>query len=230
MSAALVIVAAGSGSRVAAQVGGVRVNKVLLDLGGTTVLGASVRTALEVDQIHRLVVVIRPEDRAAVTAALTPLLGPGEAVLVDGGATRHQSEWLALQALAADIDAGGVDLVVIHDAARPLATSALFDQVLAAAAAVGGAVPVVTLPGLVSADLSAAPAGLVGVQTPQAFRAAPLLDAYRRAAADGFEGTDTAATVARYGASAIAAVPSDATNLKITWPDDVAAAARLRAL
>ena len=60
-----------------------------------------------------------------------------------------------------------------------------------------------------------------GVQTPQAFRAAPLLAAYRSAAADGFEATDTAATFERYAAGRVAAVPSSPRNLKITFPDDV---------
>ena len=69
--------------------------------------------------------------------------------------------------------------------------------------------------------------GLVGVQTPQAFRAQPLLDAYRRADRDGFTGTDTAACVAQYTDLAIHGVPGPATNLKITFAEDVALAARL---
>ena len=67
----------------------------------------------------------------------------------------------------------------------------------------------------------------VAVQTPQAFRARPLLDAYRRAERDGFVGTDTASCVERYTDLAIHCVPSPATNLKITFPEDVALAERL---
>ena len=89
-------------------------------------------------------------------------------------------------------------MVAIHDGARPLASSALFAAVLAAAREHGGALPAAPLPGLVTAELGAVAGDLVGVQTPQAFRAAPLLAAYRSAAADGFEGTDTAATFERY--------------------------------
>ncbi len=66
------------------------------------------------------------------------------------------------------------------------------------------------------------------MQTPQAFRAPELLVAYRRAAEDGFEGTDTAACLERYADLSIAAVPSSPLNLKITFPEDVALADRLR--
>jgi 2-C-methyl-D-erythritol 4-phosphate cytidylyltransferase len=67
----------------------------------------------------------------------------------------------------------------------------------------------------------------VGVQTPQAFRARPLLEAYRAAARDGFEGTDTAATFERYAGLPVVAVPSTPANLKVTWPEDLALAEEL---
>jgi 2-C-methyl-D-erythritol 4-phosphate cytidylyltransferase len=65
------------------------------------------------------------------------------------------------------------------------------------------------------------------VQTPQAFRAVPLLDAYRCAEADGFTGTDTAACVATYTDLPVCAVPGRATNLKVTFAEDLALAERL---
>ena len=156
---------------------------------------------------------------------MTPVLGAREVLLIAGGATRHASEWNALQVLAAEVDAGGLDVVAIHDGARPLATPELFAAVLAAALEHGGALPAAPLPGLVTAGLGAVDGDVVGVQTPQAFRAAPLLAAYRSAAADGFEGTDTAATFERYAQGRVAAVPSGPVNLKITFPEDVALAA-----
>ena len=76
---------------------------------------------------------------------------------------------------------------------------ALFEATIAAAREHGGAIPVVPLPQLVTADRDRRrPAPLAGVQTPQAFRAPELLAAYRRADAEGFEGTDTAACLERY--------------------------------
>ncbi|WP_281351757.1 IspD/TarI family cytidylyltransferase [Nocardioides piscis] len=114
MPAAVVIVAAGSGTRV-----GAGTNKVLLPLGDAPVLVWSVRDALAAEDVARVVVVVRPADRDAVAAVLSPHLGEDEVVLVEGGATRHASEWAAMQVLAPAIVAGEVDLVAIHDAARP---------------------------------------------------------------------------------------------------------------
>jgi 2-C-methyl-D-erythritol 4-phosphate cytidylyltransferase len=214
---AVVLLAAGSGSRVGAET-----NKVLLPLAGRPVLAWSVHTVASLPYVDRVVVVHRPEDAAAVAAVA------GGARLVEGGATRHASEWQALQVLAADVDAGALDVVAIHDTARPLAARDLFDAVVAAAAEHGGAIPVRSQPGLLPATPGSAAAGpLVAVQTPQAFRAAALLAAYRAAQGDGFEGTDTAACIERYTDLTVWGVPSPATNLKITFPEDVAVAERL---
>lgn len=224
VSAALVILAAGSGSRV-----GAGTNKVLLPLAGWPVLAWSVRDALAVPGVRRLVVVIAPGEEQGVSLALAPVLGEQELLVVHGGDTRHRSEWHALRALAPDIDAGEVDVVAIHDAARPLAGVALFEATLAAAREHGGAIPVVPVSQLVAADADAGPppAGLGAVQTPQAFRAAPLLAAYRQAEADGFEGTDTAACLERYAGLPVVAVPGSPTNLKITYPEDLVVAEAL---
>ena len=223
MSAAVVILAAGAGTRV-----GAATNKVLLELGDTSVLGHSVRAALAVEQVTRLVLVARPGEEDAVREAVAPLLGEDGAYLVTGGDTRHASEWHALRALAADIESGEVEVVAVHDGARPLAGPELFEATLAAAREHGGALPVVPLPGLVTADLRRTADGVVGVQTPQAFRAPELLAAYRAAEADGFVGTDTASCLEAYAPVRIAAVPSSPANLKVTFPEDLGVADRLR--
>lgn len=222
MSTAVVIVAAGAGSRV-----GAAVNKVLLPLRGEPLLVWSLRDALALPDVRRLVLVVRPEDRDAVGAAVSPHLGDREVHLVDGGATRHASEWAALQVLAPDVESGEVDVVVVHDGARPLAGLPLWRAVVAAAREVGGAIPVVPVDHLLHADLTPVTEGVGAVQTPQAFRAADVLAAYRSAAADGFEGTDTSACVAAYGQTAVAAVPGSPLNLKVTFPEDVALADEL---
>jgi 2-C-methyl-D-erythritol 4-phosphate cytidylyltransferase len=222
MPAAVVIVAAGSGTRV-----GAGVNKVLLPLGDRPVLAWSVRDALAVDGVRRVVIVVRPADRTAVAEALAPHLGAAEVVLVDGGATRHASEWAALQLLAPAIEAGELDLVAIHDGARPLAGVALFEATLESARTHGGAIPVVPVRDLLTTGLAPVAGELGGVQTPQAFRADHLLAAHRAAAVSGFEGTDTAAVLAEHGNVAVAAVPGSPANLKITFPEDVTLAERL---
>jgi 2-C-methyl-D-erythritol 4-phosphate cytidylyltransferase len=221
---AVVILAAGAGARL-----GGPVNKVLLPLGDAPVLAWSVRDALLLDGVHQVVVVYRPGEKEAVSDALAPHLGDAEIVLLEGGQTRHASEWAALQALAPDIETGAIDVVAIHDGARPLAGSALLAAVLLAAREHGGAIPTVRLPPVVGAPTGlAAGAELHGVQTPQAFRAAVLLEAYRRADEDGFEGTDTAACLERYTHVEVAAVPGSPANVKITFPEDIDLAERLR--
>ncbi|MFZ2013780.1 MAG: 2-C-methyl-D-erythritol 4-phosphate cytidylyltransferase [Nocardioides sp.] len=221
MRAAVVVLAAGSGTRVGAEV-----NKVLLPLAGVPVVARSVATACRVPGVEQVVVVVRDGEQDAVQEAVEKhLADDGPLVtMVTGGATRHRSEWAALSHLAPAIEAGEIEVVAMHDAARPLASVALYEAVLEAAARVGGAIPVAGLPDLVGVDDRDPPTGsgrrLVGVQTPQAFGAAALLAAHRRAEADGFEATDTAGILAAYTEVAVAAVDSDEGNLKLTVAED----------
>jgi 2-C-methyl-D-erythritol 4-phosphate cytidylyltransferase len=219
---AAVVLGAGSGQRVGADR-----NKVLLELGGVPVLARSVRTVLDVRGVHRVVVVCRPGEQELVSDALAPHLGTHDVWLVDGGESRHESEWRALQALAPDIEAGEIDVVAVHDAARPLAPAGLWADVVAAAAEHGGALPVVEVPQLSHRDGRRVDAGLVAVQTPQAFDARTLLSAYTSAERDGFTGTDTASCLERYSDVVVVGVPSSASNLKVTFPEDVALAEAL---
>lgn len=219
--AAAVVLAGGAGTRV-----GSPHNKVLLEAGGEPLLVHSIRAVLEVTSVHRVVVVCRSQDRDLVSEVLAPHLGSHVVWLVGGGERRHDSEDNALRALTPDIEAGELDVVAIHDAARPLAEAALWERVIESAAENGGAIPVIPAGRLSCWDGSLAPQGLVAVQTPQAFRAAALLDAYDRARDSGFRGTDTAACLAEYADPAlrIVAVPSSPTNLKVTFPQDLVVA------
>src|SRR5690349_16856439 len=123
MPAAVVVLAAGSGTRVGAEV-----NKVLLPLAGVPVVALSVRTARAVPGVRRVVLVVRDGEQDAVRRAVEPHLDPPagagdrdgapEVVMVAGGSTRHASEWQALSLLASDIEAGDLDVVAMHDAAR----------------------------------------------------------------------------------------------------------------
>lgn len=220
--AAVVVLAGGSGTRV-----GAGVNKVLLPLGGIPVLAHSVRTALDVDGVHRLVVVVRPQDHEAIAEALLPHLGSHDVWLVDGGTQRHDSEWAAIRALGPDIEAGEIDVVAIHDGARPLAPAMLFRAVLDRAAEVGGALPIAPAGRLSRRDGTPFDEELVAVETPQAFLADRLLAAYRAADADGFVGTDTASCLEAYDDLPIAAVPSPRPNIKVTFAGDLPLAERL---
>jgi 2-C-methyl-D-erythritol 4-phosphate cytidylyltransferase len=220
---AVVLVAAGSGTRV-----GAGTNKVLLPLLDVPVLVWSLRTAASLPYVDRLVVVVRRDDAEEVGRLVERHLPEGrEVTLVEGGGSRHASERNGLRALTDAVAAGEVDVVVVHDAARPLADAALFEATVRAAEQHGGGLPVRPQPGLLGRGGSRPVTALVGVQTPQAFRAGPLLGAYDRAHTDGFAGTDTASCVAAYTDLEVRGVPGPATNVKITFPEDVALAEHL---
>ncbi len=186
-------------------------------------------TVLDLPDVARVVVVVREGEQSAVSEALAPVLGDREVLVVPGGETRHDSEWAALSVLRTDIESGAVDVVAIHDGARPLASvSALPGRARRRPA------PTAERSRPRRCRLCCRPEGavrgLVAVQTPQAFAAGALLDAYARAELDGFRGTDTAACLERYAPSlAVRAVPSGPGNLKVTFADDVALAERLLA-
>jgi 2-C-methyl-D-erythritol 4-phosphate cytidylyltransferase len=153
----------------------------------------------------------------------------GADVVVEGGASRAESVRLGLAAVPAS-----AEVIVVHDAARPLASDALFRAVIAAVTSegAGGAIPgipvsdtikaVAVVDGSQTVTQTLDRASLVAVQTPQAF-AAQLL---RRAHAAGGEATDDAALVEALGAT-VRVVPGDPRNLKITTPADLGTAERL---
>jgi 2-C-methyl-D-erythritol 4-phosphate cytidylyltransferase len=222
-----IVLAAGSGTRV-----GHSGSKAYLPLAGRSMLVWALETLAATGGVTRLVLAVRAHDLALAGEVLERELPDLRVELVAGGATRHQSEHHALRHLAAGIRAGAIDAVLLHDAARPLASRELSERVLAAALACGAAVPGVPVDDVLAVDAAGrlVPGNgerLVSIQTPQAFRAAPLLDAYEAAARDGFAGTDTAASIERYTDLEVAVVPGEPGNLKITFADDLLVAERL---
>ncbi len=224
--AALVLLAAGEGRRL-----GHDTNKVLLPLAGRRVFTWAARWATSLPQIDHVVLVIRDGDQQAVEATLARELPDQRVTVVRGGSSRHESEWKALTTLRPVIESGQTDVVVIHDAARPLASAQLFSDVIEAAQEYGGALPVTEQPALAPIEHAGEPVRTrtVAVQTPQAFRAEPLLRAYAAAEADGFLGTDTAGCMERYTDVPVRCVAGDARNIKITFPEDLVLAERLLA-
>lgn len=227
-AAAFVVLAGGSGTRVGSER-----NKVYLPLAGRPVISWSLSWAAEVPEIGRVILVIRPQDELPAAEAVQAAGMTGRVEVIAGGVTRHRSEQAALDHLSWPICAGSIDVVAIHDGARPLAGSALLQQVIQAAATHGGAVP--TLPEETAWPVDAAgrlhPPGadqsLHRVQTPQAFRAAPLLEAYAAALRTGSEGTDTSAALEGLSGIQVIAVPGRPENLKVTFADDLLRAEQL---
>jgi 2-C-methyl-D-erythritol 4-phosphate cytidylyltransferase len=200
MSTWAVVVAAGQGDRFGGP-------KQYRPLAGRRVLDWSLDAARSVaDGVVLVVARGHEDDDEAVDA------------LVAGGATRSASVRAGLEAVPDD-----AEVIVIHDAARPAASPALFAAVVEAVrAGADGAVPGLPLVDTIKRiDAEGAVvatedrAALVAVQTPQAFRAAAL----RAAHALGADATDDAALVERAGR--VVVVPGDPANRKITVPDDL---------
>jgi len=175
-----------------------------------------------------LVVVAAPQaELAAVRSLLSPAVGDTELLVVAGGRTRQESVSLALAVLPAD-----VDVVLVHDAARPLAPAELADAVSAAVRAGADAV----VPGIPVADTvkQVDTAGRVertldrsrlrAVQTPQGFAREVLVAAHRAAAdaaADESEAaTDDAGLVERIGGTVLVVGGSEEA-FKVTRPIDL---------
>lgn len=200
VACAAIVVAGGSGHRFGAM-------KQYADLRGRRVLDFSLAAARSACDLVVLVVPARLVDRDE----------PAADVVVAGGTTRSASVRAGLAAVPDDHD-----VVVVHDAARPLAAPALFARVVAtvrggADAAIPGVAVVDTLRRRDGHPLGVERDDLVAVQTPQAFRAAVL----RRVHADGAaEATDDATLVSKAGGTVVV-VPGDRMNLKITEPLDL---------
>lgn len=220
-SVAAIVLAGGSSTRL----GGGQ-NKVFAALGDRSVLELSLTTCARVADIATVVVVTRVAERdlARRAAARAGLEVP--VVTAAGGATRLGSELAGLEVIRPAVAAGDIDVVVIHDGARPFATVDLFRNVIHAARSVGGGVPGITIrePTYTVAGGSATRLDLgtvVAVQTPQAFRARPLLAAYDRAGDARFDAVDTAQTIERYGDLDVAVVAGEDRNVKITFAGDL---------
>jgi 2-C-methyl-D-erythritol 4-phosphate cytidylyltransferase len=223
-----VVLAAGLGTRVGADG-----NKAYLPLAGRSMVAWSLNAVTQVRQIARTVLVYRRGEVDLARDTVTAELAGAAVELVEGGDSRHTSEFNVLRYLADDIESGAVDVVLIHDAARPLANSEMFVTAISVAREFGGAIPALTIADLVqqgpAGDIESisGSGGLVRVQTPQAFRARPLLRAYRAAAADGFEGTDTSSCIEKYTDEQVHIFAGDEANLKVTYAHDVAVAGHL---
>lgn len=199
-----IVVAAGSGSRFGGP-------KQHADLGGRSVLERSLAAARVVSD--GVVVVVSGSHGEADGV-------DGADSVVIGGATRSASVANGLAAVPTR-----ADVILVHDAARPLASPSLFERVVAAVRA-GADAAVPTVP--VVDTIRAVDGGTVdrerlrAVQTPQGFRAAPL----RGVHADGGEATDDASLVELAGGRVVL-VEGERTNIKITEPTDLAVAAVL---
>jgi len=208
-STVALIVAAGKGVRA-----GGGLPKQYRLIAGVSVLRRSIDALRTHPGIDAVRVVIAPGDEDLYAEATAGLALPAP---VHGGATRQESVRLGLEALAADAPAR----VLVHDAARPFVSTAVIDRVLAALDTHPGAIPALAIVdslrrGGATVEAEVPRDGLYRVQTPQAFHFAPLLAAHRGATV---EATDDA-EVLRAAGGAVAMVPGDEANVKLTTPED----------
>ena len=209
--------AAGAGRRMKADR-----NKVLLELSGVPILLRTLRRFSAVPAVAELIVVVAKDEIAFVEGMLEKAQGLKPWCVVQGGAERQYSIANGMAHLAAD-----ADIVLVHDAARPLVSLAAIEAVIFAAREKGAAIAAVRAKNTIKVvgedgrvEATPARASLWEVQTPQGFRREILQRAYEKAAQDGFLGTDDASLVERIG-EAVFVVESDYGNLKITTPEDL---------
>jgi 2-C-methyl-D-erythritol 4-phosphate cytidylyltransferase / 2-C-methyl-D-erythritol 2,4-cyclodiphosphate synthase len=212
MRCVALLMAAGSGSRFGAPQ-----PKQYSILAGRPVIRHAAEALLREGGVDALLPICAPDMAATVTAALEglPFLAP-----VAGGATRQASVRAGLEALAGDPPS----VVLVHDAARPVVPAGTVAALMAALEDHPGAIPAQPVSDTLKRGnggliLETVPrAGLFRAQTPQAFRFELLLAAHRGAAA---EATDDAQLLEAAGL-AVVLVPGHESNVKITWPEDLA--------
>jgi 2-C-methyl-D-erythritol 4-phosphate cytidylyltransferase len=219
--AAAIVLAAGSGSRL-----GAAHNKVFLPLSGRRVVSWSLESFAHVRAIKRFVMVIREEDRSLAEETIDREVEGITVEIIVGGDTRQQSELAALRHLAPAIAAQDINMILIHDGARPLLSRRLVETLIRSTSLHQAAFPAIERDDIRgirpdgTIDMSN-PGRLIAAQTPQTFRAQPLLDAYERADAEGFIGTDTVSCWERYNTMPVKWVRGDPRNIKITYPGDL---------
>jgi 2-C-methyl-D-erythritol 4-phosphate cytidylyltransferase len=223
-----ILPAAGLGTRMAGPQ-----PKQFLALDGVPILIHSLRAFASVARVTAIYVAVRKPEMERVQAQIAEYgveYGfAGKVRLVEGGDNRQESVSHALAALDAESD----DIVLVHDAVRPLIDAATIDRTIDAVIEYGAAI--VGMPAVDTIKqvertahgaliISTIPREFVVLaQTPQGFRFGLLQQAFAEALADGFVGTDEASVVERAGLP-VAVVHGSQVNLKITQPSDLALA------
>jgi len=204
-------------------------SKQFKELGGVPILVHTLRRFAASPEVYEIVVALRKDEIGGFRTQLEkqfPEILNKRLQFVEGGEHRQNSVANALAVVAADPD----DLVLVHDAVRPLVTPQIIAEVIEAARKQGAAIaglPAVDTVKQVDRTADGAVikatiprASIVMAQTPQGFRYDLLKKAFDDAGADGFLGTDEASLIERAG-HPVAVVMGSPQNLKITTPADM---------
>lgn len=224
MKVAVILPAAGLGTRMAKSQpdSSTQSRKQFLQLEGVPILLHTIRKFAQCGLVAEIIVALRGDDIAWVQDLLDQERLAKPVRLVIGGESRQQSVENALGHLDED-----TSLVAVHDAVRPFVDLEAVEKVIqeaeACGAAILGIVPVDTVKRvhLNRIETTIPRERLVMAQTPQVFRTAILREAFAKAAADGFTGTDEASLVERLDSVNIHVVPGSDRNIKITKPTDL---------
>jgi 2-C-methyl-D-erythritol 4-phosphate cytidylyltransferase len=218
MKTVAIIPAGGSGRRMESET-----PKQYLLLAGLPVLVHTLKAFNLSAVVDEIFLAVPERDIPDVRRDIVLKYGISKAVLVLAGGDRRQDS--VSHALAHVRDEQGI--VIVHDGVRPFVSGELIDRAVAAAVECGAAAVGVPVKDTVKETDAAgrvirtvAREGLWLTQTPQAFRREIILTAYRRAAADGFYGTDDASLVERMG-TPVRMIPGDWKNIKLTTPEDL---------
>ncbi len=211
--------AAGKGKRMQAGM-----NKVFMDLSGMPILVRTLLSFSACEAVDQLVVVVAPAEVEFVEGVLKRLEGLKDYIVVAGGSERQYSVWNGIKAME---NASDDDIILVHDAARPLVSNQVIFDTIKTAREKGGAIAAVPAKNTIklcneSRQVVETPdrSRLWEVQTPQGFRRDILVQANELAEKDGFLGTDDASLVERTG-HPVYIVESDYRNIKITTPEDI---------
>lgn len=196
--------------------------KQFMLLDGSPILIHTLRKFAACAAVHEMVVALRAEDIDWAGRMVEQERFSKPVRFVEGGDSRQQSVENALAVLAAD-----TALVAVHDAVRPFVDAATIEKVIAEAAATGaaivGVVPVDTVKQVHRNKIRATiPRDRLALaQTPQVFRFDLLREAFERARADNFTGTDESSLVERLEKVEVSVVAGSDRNIKITKPNDM---------
>lgn len=225
----VILPAAGIGTRMAA-VTGTPTPKQFLSLDGVPVLVHCLRAFLAVSRVEAIYIAVQKREIERVREQLSTFDLGSRVHVVQGGDVRQQSVSNALRQLIAETRCAEDDVILVHDAARPLIDPATIDRTIDAVAEHGAAI--VGMPAvdtIKQVDRTARGAiitatipreRIVQAQTPQGARCSLLQRAFSEADADGFTGTDEASLLERAGIE-VAVVPGSPRNFKITQPGDL---------
>ena len=221
MQVFVILPAAGLGTRMAGPQ-----PKQFLALDGVPILIHSLRAFAAVARVSAIYVAVRNTEMERVQAQIAEYGFADRVSVVEGGDSRQESVAHALAALTAGPD----DIVLVHDAVRPLIDVATIDRTIDAVAEYGAAIVGMPAIDTIKQVERTAHGALVTstipreyvvlAQTPQGFRYGVLQRAFAEATADGFVGTDEASVVERAG-NPVAVVHGSQVNLKITQPGDL---------